>query len=94
MSDVPATTTRQIDTVIFDLGGVLMRNGRQSDVVRRFPPDKADAALRVFMGEYGEDNDHPWHRLERGEHRLTLSKLGTLLDRLKLRMKDVFPAEF
>ena len=67
MSDVPATTTRQIDTVIFDLGGVLMRNGRQSDVVRRFPPDKADAALRVFMGEYGEDNDHPWHRLERGE---------------------------
>jgi epoxide hydrolase-like predicted phosphatase len=67
MSDVTTTTTRQIDTVIFDLGGVLLSNGRHSDMVRRFPPDKADAALRVFMGDYGADNDHPWHRLERGE---------------------------
>ena len=67
MSGVTTTTTRQIDTVIFDLGGVLLSNGRQSDMVRRFPPDKADAALRVFMGDYGSDNDHPWHRLERGE---------------------------
>ncbi len=64
---VTTTTTRQIDAVIFDLGGVLMKNGRHSDLVRRFPADKADAALRVFMGDYGADNDHPWHRLERGE---------------------------
>ncbi len=67
MSAVPATTTRQIDTVIFDLGGVLMRNGRQSDLVRRFPPEVAEAVLRVVMGDYAADNDHPWHRLERGE---------------------------
>ena len=65
--DVTTTTTRQIDTVIFDLGGVLMKNGRQSDIVRRFPPETADAALRVSIGDYGTDNDHPWHRLERGE---------------------------
>lgn len=56
-----------IDTVIFDLGGVLMANGRQSDLVRRFPPEHADAALKVFMGDYSADTDHPWHRLERGE---------------------------
>ena len=67
MTGVTYTTTRQIDTVIFDLGGVLMRNGRQSDLVRRFPPEVADAALRIFMGDYAADNDHPWHRLERGE---------------------------
>lgn len=67
MSPVTVTTTRQIDTVIFDLGGVLMRNGRHSDLVRRFPPDKADAVLRVFMGDYAADTDHPWHQLERGE---------------------------
>jgi epoxide hydrolase-like predicted phosphatase len=78
-------STRQVDTVIFDLGGVLMKNGRQSDLVSRFPADKADAALRVFMGETGADNDHPWHRLERGEisfeearrlNRIGLAELG------------------
>ncbi len=87
MSDVTSNSirSRQIDTVIFDLGGVLMSNGRQSDLVRRFPPDKAEAALRVFMGDYGADNDHPWHRLERGEiafdevrrlNRIGLAELG------------------
>ncbi len=44
-----------------------MRNGRHTDLVRRFPPDKAEAALRVMVGDYGTDTDHPWHRLERGE---------------------------
>jgi putative hydrolase of the HAD superfamily len=58
---------RAVDTVIFDLGGVLMRNGRHSDLVRRFPPEMADQAMVIFMGEFGSDGDHPWHRLERGE---------------------------
>ena len=62
-----------------------MKNGRQSDIVRRFPPETADAALRVFIGDYGTDNDHPWHRLERGEisfaeacrlNRLGLAEVG------------------
>jgi putative hydrolase of the HAD superfamily len=56
-----------IDTVIFDLGGVLMANGRHSDLVRRFPPEHAEAALAAFVGDYATDGDHPWHRLERGE---------------------------
>ncbi|TAL07507.1 MAG: XRE family transcriptional regulator [Verrucomicrobia bacterium] len=34
------------------------------------------------------------HRLERGEHHLTLNKLETVLNKLKIRMKDVFPNEF
>ena len=61
------TPTRQIDTVLFDMGGVLMKNGRHSDLASRFPPEHAALALKIFMGDYGEDNDHPWHRLERGE---------------------------
>ena len=59
--------SRTIDAVIFDFGGVLASNGRPSDVVRRFPNDPADVVMRVMMGEYGQDTDHPWHRLERGE---------------------------
>jgi transcriptional regulator with XRE-family HTH domain len=34
------------------------------------------------------------HRIERGEHHLTLNKLETILNRLKMRLKDVFPEEF
>jgi transcriptional regulator with XRE-family HTH domain len=34
------------------------------------------------------------HRIERGEHRLTISKLQTVLDRLKIKLSAVFPEEF
>jgi transcriptional regulator with XRE-family HTH domain len=34
------------------------------------------------------------HRIERGEHHLTLNKLETVLDKLKKRLSDVFPDEF
>jgi hypothetical protein len=43
---------RRVDTVLFDLGGVLMKNGRQSDLVKRFPPEHGELALRIFMGDY------------------------------------------
>ena len=56
-----------IDAVIFDFGGVLASNGRPSDVARRFPNDPVEKVMKVMMGDYGQDTDHPWHRLERGE---------------------------
>ena len=34
------------------------------------------------------------HRIERGEHHITLDKLETILVRLKLRLRDIFPKEF
>ena len=34
------------------------------------------------------------HRLERGEHHLTLNKLETILERLRIRLKVIFPDEF
>lgn len=58
---------RQIDAVIFDFGGVLASNGRPTDVAKRFPNDPVDKVMKVMMGDYGQDTDHPWHRLERGE---------------------------
>ena len=33
-------------------------------------------------------------RIEHGEHHLTLDKLETILVKLKVRLKDIFPAEF
>ena len=58
---------RQIDAVIFDFGGVLASNGRPTDVAKRFPNDPVEKVMKVMMGDYGQDTDHPWHRLERGE---------------------------
>lgn len=34
------------------------------------------------------------HRIERGEHHITLNKLETILNRLKVKLGDVFPEEF
>ena len=63
----PPQVGRQIDAVIFDFGGVLASNGRPTDVAKRFPNDPVDKVMKVMMGDYGQDTDHPWHRLERGE---------------------------
>lgn len=61
------TTSAAIDTVIFDVGGVLAATGRHSDFAKRFPPEHAERVIKLFVGDYAEDGDHPWHRLERGE---------------------------
>ena len=61
------TPTAAIDTVIFDVGGVLAATGRHSDFAKRFPPEHAERVIKLFVGDYAEDGDHPWHRLERGE---------------------------
>ncbi len=34
------------------------------------------------------------HRIERGEHRITLWKLEVILDKLKVKLSDIFPGEF
>ena len=34
------------------------------------------------------------HRIERGEHHLTLYKLETVMTKLKIRLSDIFPDEF
>jgi len=62
-----ADNGRVVDAVIFDLGGVLMSNGRPSDAARRYPDADPAQVTAALMGPYGEDTDHPWHRLERGE---------------------------
>jgi transcriptional regulator with XRE-family HTH domain len=34
------------------------------------------------------------HRIERGEHHLTLNKLETVLEKLRIRLREIFPNEF
>ena len=34
------------------------------------------------------------HRIERGEHHLTLNKLETVLQKLKVQLSEVFPDEY
>jgi len=34
------------------------------------------------------------HRIERGEHHLTLNKLETVMTKLKIRLSDIFPDEY
>jgi transcriptional regulator with XRE-family HTH domain len=34
------------------------------------------------------------HRIERGEHHITLDKLETILVKLRVRLKHIFPKEF
>ena len=63
----PEPALRSIDAAIFDLGGVVMRNGGPGDFQRRFPDQDPAVLLPILMGPYHEDTDHPWHRLERGE---------------------------
>ena len=66
---------RKIDAAIFDLGGVLMRNGTPHDFTHRFPDVEPHVGVAAMMGPYGLDTDHPWHRLERGE--ITMAEFRT-----------------
>ncbi|MEN9822351.1 MAG: hypothetical protein RLZ04_777 [Actinomycetota bacterium] len=80
--------SREVDSVIFDVGGVLARTGRHSDFTSRFPGADPDVVARIMLGDYGADDDHPWHRLERGEisfdevrrlNKIALEKAGIVM---------------
>ncbi len=58
---------RQADAVIFDLGGVIMKNGSPRDFTKRYPNHDPHLIAEIMMGPHHLDTDHPWHRVERGE---------------------------
>ena len=53
--------------MIFDLGGVIMKNGGPRDFTRRYPDHDPSVVAEIVMGPHHLDTDHQWHRLERGE---------------------------
>jgi epoxide hydrolase-like predicted phosphatase len=68
--------SRAVDTVIFDLGGVIMRNGGPRDFTRRYPDHDPAVVAEIVMGPHHLDTDHQWHRVERGE--ITLDECRTI----------------
>jgi len=63
---VSASDHRQFDAVLFDFSGVLVDSA--FDAMRTMSSDTdGDDLLELLLGPYGEDTDHPWHRVERGE---------------------------
>ena len=68
-----------IDAVLYDFGGVFTRSpfaavdeGSEELGLER------DMVFEVLFGPYGEDTDHPWHRLERGEVTLAEARQALL----------------
>ena len=66
-SDTGRMPDATVDTVIFDLGGVIMRNGGPRDFTRRYPDHDPAVVAEIVMGPHHLDTDHQWHRVERGE---------------------------
>jgi epoxide hydrolase-like predicted phosphatase len=58
---------RTVDSVIFDLGGVLWAEGGLARLAEGYPVEQQAAVVELVLGPYHEDTDHPWHRVERGE---------------------------
>jgi epoxide hydrolase-like predicted phosphatase len=58
-----------MQAVLFDLHGVLTSSpwATLASVGTAGTEHSQDEVLAVMLGDYAVDDDHPWHRLERGE---------------------------
>jgi putative hydrolase of the HAD superfamily len=68
-----------IEAVLYDFGGVFTLSpfaavDEGSDELGL----ERDTVFEVLFGPYGEDTDHPWHRLERGEVTLAEARQSLL----------------
>ena len=60
--------SQPIEAVIFDFGGVFTSSPTAAARAAAAAADiEPDAFLDLMLGSYGEDGDHPWQRVERGE---------------------------
>mgnify|MGYP003339399839 FL=1 len=74
------SSNRAVDTVIFDLGGVIMANGGPRDFTRRYPDHDPKVVAEIVMGPHHLDTDHQWHRVERGE--ITLAECRAITKKM------------
>jgi putative hydrolase of the HAD superfamily len=58
---------RRFDAVVFDLSGVVIASAFDAIADTVTGAASRDEALALLLGPYGEDTDHVWHQVERGE---------------------------
>lgn len=64
-----------IEAVLFDLGGVYTESPFTAmDELSAEMGTTPDTIRHILFGDYHTDNDHPWHRLERGEISLRIAR--------------------
>jgi putative hydrolase of the HAD superfamily len=57
-----------IEAILFDLGGVYTESPFSAmNAIGEELGTSPETILSILFGDYHVDNDHPWHRLERGE---------------------------
>lgn len=73
MSVAPPTarSDRRFDAVVFDLSGVVIASAFDAIADTVSGAVSRDEALALMLGPYGEDTDHVWHQVERGEVPIT-----------------------
>lgn len=62
---------RRFDAVVFDLSGVVIASAFDAIADLVSGAASRDEALALLLGPYGEDTDHVWHKVERGEVPIT-----------------------
>ncbi len=62
-----AAPGRRFDAVVFDLSGVVIASAFDAIADTVTGAASRDEALALLLGPYGEDTDHVWHQVERGE---------------------------
>lgn len=70
-----------------------MRRNLDRELARFLRKQRGSLSYAQFAEKVGLSHQTLF-RIEHGEHRLTLNKLETVLNKLKIRLRDVFPDEF
>lgn len=67
--------TKAIEAVLFDLGGVYTESPFAAmETIGDELGAPSQTIQEILFGDYHADNDHPWHRLERGEIPLSVAR--------------------
>jgi len=66
-ADASGARGRRFDVVVFDLSGVVIASAFDAIADTVSGAASRDEALALLLGPYGEDTDHVWHQVERGE---------------------------
>jgi putative hydrolase of the HAD superfamily len=63
----PKANPRAVDAAIFDMGGVMVAGASPLSALAQFPGADPAVLIPILVGPAHDTDDHPWHRIERGE---------------------------